>query len=191
MAWKTASARRISQAGCIGVRSMIRGGELMMGAGSHWREEADPAVPPAGIGAMPTAAADVPNDDPFWDTWRGPAAIVALGCSVFGWIAIFSIGVPMLIAAHLLLTAALLFSSVPRSRRARMAAVLLPVMWWPFTLLALPGAGPVLLAWIAYRRFFARRGRAWDEPAWPKLIIAAAVAAGAGSAVLLGVHLFI
>ena len=160
----------------------------MMAAGPHWPEEADPAMQPAG--AAQTAATDAPSDDPFWDTWRGPAAITALGLGVFGWIAIFSIGVPLLIAAHLLLAAALLFNLAPYGRKVRIAGVLLPVMWWPFTLLTLPGAGPVLLAWIAYRRFLARRGRAWDEPAWPKLIIAAAVAAGAISAVLLGLHLF-
>ena len=158
----------------------------MMTAGPHWREEADLAPQPAGV----SAAADAPGGDPFWDTWRGIAAVVALGCGVFGWIAIMSIGIPMLIAAHLLLAAALLFNPAPRSRRVRAAGVLLPVMWWPFSLLALPGAAPVLLAWTGYRRILARRGQAWNGPAWPKIVIAAAVAAGTAAAAALAMLLF-
>ena len=158
----------------------------MATAGSHWREEAELAAQPAAA----SAAADAPDGDPFWDSWRGGAAFVALGCGVFGWIAIFSIGIPMLIAAHLLLAAALLFNPAPRSRRVRAAGVLLPVMWWPFSLLALPGAAPVPLAWTAYRRRLARRGQAWSGPAWPKVVIAAAVAAGAASAGALAMLLF-
>ena len=158
----------------------------MMTAGPHWREEAELAAEPA----ADSAAADAPGGDPFWDSWRGIAAVVALGCGVFGWIAIMSIGIPMLIVAHLLLAAALLFNPAPRSRRVRAAGVLLPVMWWPFSLLALPGAAPVLLAWTGYRRTLARRGQAWNGPAWPKLVIAAAVAAGAAAAAALAMLLF-
>ena len=118
------------------------------------------------------------------ESWRQYAAFAAIGLGVLGWPAISSIGVPLLIAAHVLLAAALLFNPAPRRERARAAAVLLPVIWWPVTLMAAPGAGAVLLAWAACRRLRARRGRASDGPIWPRPVMAAAVVVGASLAAL-------
>ena len=143
-----------------------------MTAGSHWRAEADPAPP---------AAVPVPNDDPFWGTWRGIVPLVAVGCGSFGWIAIMSVGLPFLAAAHLLLGAAIWLYPGSRSERAGLACCLLLLIWWPLTLAASTGAVPVLLAWAAYRFFLSRRGEAWNGPAWPRPVIAAAVAAGAAA----------
>ena len=137
-----------------------------------------------------TAGADCgcwPGENSRWNTWRGLAAATALGFGVIGWPAIFSIGVPLLIAAHVLLAAALLFNSAPRGDRARAAAVFLPLIWWPATLMAAPGAVAVLLAWAAYRGL---RGPARDGSAWPRPVIAAAAAAGAGSFTVLFLLLF-
>ena len=63
------------------------------------------------------------------ESWRLYAAFAAIGLGVLGWPTIFSVGVPLLIAAHVLLAAVLLFNPAPRRERARAAAVLLPVIW--------------------------------------------------------------
>ena len=162
-----------------------------MAAGSHWREESDPAVQPAGLGTAPPVATAAPNDDPFWGTWRGIVPLVAVGCGSFGWIAILSIGLLFLAAAHLLLGAAIWLYQGPRSERARLAGCLLLLVWWPITLLASAGAAPVLLAWAAYRRILARRGEAWNGPAWPRQVIVAAAAAGTTVVAVLALLLFI
>ena len=131
----------------------------------------------------------VGHGDLLGESWRLYATFAAISLGVIGWPTIFSIGVPLLITAHVLLVIVLLFNSAPRRDRARAAVVLLPVMWWPVTLMAAPGAAPVLLAWAAYRRILARRGRAWNGPTWPKLVIAAALAAGASVATALAMLL--
>lgn len=124
------------------------------------------------------------------ESWRTYAAVAAIGLGVIGWPAIFSIGVPLLIAAHVLLAAVLLFNPAPRGERARAAAMLLPVIWWPFTLMAAPGAAAVLLAWSIYHGLRTRRGPGWDLSTWPRPVIAAAVAAGAASLTALFLLLF-
>ena len=140
--------------------------------------------------AQPSSGPAAGRGDRLDESWRLYASVVAIGLGVVGWLAIFSIGVPLLIAAHVLLAAVLLFNPAPRGERARAAAVLLPVIWWPATLMAAPGAAAVLLAWAAYRRIRARRGRAPDDPIWPRPIIAATVAAGAASLAALFLLLF-
>lgn len=139
-------------------------------------------------GPLPGRAAG--RGDRLDESWRRYAAFAAIGLGVLGWPAISSVGVPLLIAAHVLLAAALLFNSAPRGDRARAAAVFLPLIWWPATLMAAPGTVAVLLAWAAYRPLRARRGPARDGAAWPRPVIAAAVAAGAGSLAALVLLLF-
>ena len=119
------------------------------------------------------------------ESWRTYAAVAAIGLGVIGWPTIFSVGVPLLIAAHVLLAAVLLFNPASRAERARAAAMFLPVIWWPATLMAAPGAAAVLLAWAAYRSLRTRRVPAWDSLVWPRPVLAAAVAAGAASLAML------
>ena len=121
--------------------------------------------------------------------WPEQVAHVAAGLGALGCLAFFSIGIPLLILSHVLLVIAMWGHPGPWSRRARAAGLVLMIIWWPITLLASAGAAPVLLAWAACRRILARRGRAWDGPAWPKPVIAAALTAGGAAAAALWVLL--
>lgn len=141
-----------------------------------WQEDPVLMRPSAGDAASP-ASEDLLGKDPFWDTWRAYVAVAAIGLGAIGSVTVLSIGVPLVIAAHLLLVAAVCLRQGSWAARTRFACSLLMWIWWPITLAASVGAGPVLLAWAAYRRFLVRRGRFYG-PARPKPIIAAAVAAG-------------
>lgn len=121
--------------------------------------------------------------------WPEQVAHVAAGLGALGCLAFFSVGIPLLILSHVLLVIAMWRYPGPWSRRARAAGLALMIIWWPITLLASAGAAPVLLAWAACRRILVRRVRAWDGPAWPKPVIAAAIAAGAAAASALWVLL--
>lgn len=129
----------------------------------------------------PSVGDAAPGEDPYWNTWRGLVAMAAAGLGAFGIVMILSIGLPFFVGAHLLLIAAVWLRQGPWRAQVGLGCVLLLIIWWPATLTAAVGAAPVLLAWAGYRRFRARRGRAWSGSAWPWPVTAASVAAGAAA----------
>ena len=143
--------------------------------------------PPAVDDAAPADYESALGEDPYWNTWRGLVALAAAGLGAFGIVTILSIGAPFFVAAHLLLIAAVWLRRGPWRAQVGLDCVLLLIIWWPFTLMAAVGAAPVLLAWAAYRRIRARRGRAWGGSVWPRPVTIASVAAGAVALVALAV----
>lgn len=141
--------------------------------------------PPAVDDAAPADYERGLGEDPYWNTWRGLVAIAAAGLGAFGIVTIMSIGLPFFVGAHLLLIAAVWLRQGPWRMQVGLGCILLLIIWWPATLTALAGAAPVLLAWAAYRRIRARRGRAWDGSTWPWPVTVASVAAGAATLVAL------
>ena len=141
--------------------------------------------PPSVDDAAPADCESALGEDPYWNTWRGLVALAAAGLGAFGIVTILSIGAPFFVAAHLLLIAAVWLRQGPWRAQVGLGCTLLLIIWWPFTLMAAVGTVPILLVWAVYRRFRARRGRAWDGSAWPRPVIAAAVAAGAAALIAL------